>query len=61
VTFNRKDFSLLVGQWQAANQPHAGLILSKELPVPELLRRFRRFLRQHQTDDLTNQVLWLHS
>ena len=38
VTFNRKDFLPLVQQWQESNRTHAGLILSKELPVPELLR-----------------------
>jgi len=59
VTFNRKDFLPLVQRWQESTHTHAGLILSKELPVPELLRRFRKFLHQHQTDDLTNLVLWL--
>ncbi|OGW65611.1 MAG: hypothetical protein A3H49_03225 [Nitrospirae bacterium RIFCSPLOWO2_02_FULL_62_14] len=59
VTFNRKDFISLARQWQDQGRSHAGLILSRELPVPELLRRFRRFLQRHQSDDLTNQVLWL--
>lgn len=60
LTFNLKDFLLLAQKWQESNRTHAGLILSKELPVPELLRRFRRFLHKHQTDDLTNLVLWLY-
>jgi predicted nuclease of predicted toxin-antitoxin system len=60
VTFNCKDFLPLVQQWQESNRTHPGLILFKELPVPELLRRFRRFLHQHQTDDLTNLILWLY-
>ena len=59
VTFNCKDFLPLVQQCQESSRTHAELILSKELPVPELLRRFRRFLHQHQTDDLDNMVLWL--
>lgn len=60
VTFNCKDFFPLAQRWQEDDRAHAGLILSKELPVPELLRRFRRFLHQHQHDDLTNLVLWLY-
>ena len=58
--FHMIHFLPLVQQWQESNRTHAGLILSKELPVPELLRRFRRFLHQHQTDDLTNLILWLY-
>ncbi len=60
LTFNSKDFLPLVQEWQKAHRRHAGLILSKEWPVPELLRRFRRLLHQQQhNDDLTNLVLWL--
>lgn len=59
VTFNRKDFLMLVKRWQTEGRSHAGLILSRELPVSELLRRFRRLLQRHSTGDLTDQVLWL--
>ena len=59
VTFNCKDFLILVRHWGKTHRSHAGLILSKELPLPELLRRFRRFLHDHQTDDLSNHILWL--
>ena len=61
VTFNHKDFLPLVNQWHLANRSHAGLILSKELPLAELLRRFRRFLREHQHDDLIDQTFWLRA
>ncbi len=59
LTFNRKDFLLLARQWHDDRRTHAGLILAPELPLSELLRRFRRFLRDHEHSDLTNQVLWL--
>ena len=59
ATFNHKDFLPLVSQWHIAHRSYGGLILSKELPVSELLRRFRRFLREHQDDNLTNQTFWL--
>ncbi len=59
MTFNCKDFLPLVQQWHESNRTHAGLILSKELLIPELLRRFRQFLHRQQTDDLSNLVLWL--
>ncbi len=61
VTFNRKDFLALARRWHEQGRSHAGLILSRELPVSELLRRFRQFLQQHQSGDFTDQVFWLAS
>lgn len=40
-TFDCRDFLQLVSYFQKINRSHAGLILSRELPLPELLRRFR--------------------
>ncbi len=59
VTFDRKDFLLLVSRWQTLGRSHAGLIVSRELPLPELLRRFRSFIIRYRTHDLMNQVFWL--
>ena len=60
-TFNHKDFLPLVNQWHRTNRSYAGLILSKELPLAELLRRFRRFLHEHQHTNLINQTFWLRA
>ncbi|MDF0677314.1 MAG: DUF5615 family PIN-like protein [Nitrospira sp.] len=59
LTFDRKDFVKLAALWQETGRTHAGILLSKEVPLPELLRRLRRFFRRHRQTDLTNQVLWL--
>jgi len=59
LTFDRKDFLQLAALWQETSRTHAGILLSREVPLPELLRRLRRFIRRHRKTDFTNQVLWL--
>lgn len=59
VTFNCKDFLRLAERWQAAGRSHAGIILSKELPLPELFRRFRYLVIRRRDQDLTNAIIWL--
>jgi len=58
-TFNCQDFHQLAVQWQTQDRSHAGIIPSKELSLPELLRRFRYLIAHHQDRDLVNQTLWL--
>lgn len=61
VTFNRKHFLALATLWGATGRPHAGLILSKQLRVPEMLRQLLRLVTRHKKESLTNQVLWLQN
>ncbi len=61
LTFNHKDFLQLATQWHATGRSHAGIILSKELAIPELIRRLHRFITHYATTDLTNCVIWLPS
>lgn len=59
VTFNCKDFLTLVSHWQATGRSHAGIILSKELPLPELVRRFRRLAIHCRDRNLRDTITWL--
>lgn len=61
LRFNHKDFLQLAKQWHEAGRIHAGIILSKELAIPELIRRLHRFITHYATTDLTNCVIWLPS
>ena len=61
LTFNHKDFLQLARQWHETGRSHAGIILSKELAIPDLIRRLHRFITQYATMDLTNCVIWLPS
>jgi len=61
VTFNRKDFLALASQWAENGRAHAGLIVSKQAAVPELLRLVLHVVTRHRQDDLTNHILWLQN
>ncbi len=61
LTFNRRDFLALAKVWAANGQNHAGIILSKQLPVSELLRHLLHLLARHRKDNLADQILWLQA
>ncbi|MGE0642594.1 MAG: DUF5615 family PIN-like protein [Nitrospira sp.] len=60
-TFNHRDFILLARRWHETGRSHNGIILSKELALPDLIRRLHRFITQYHTMDFTNRVVWLPS
>lgn len=53
VTFDRRDFVILAQQWASIDRHHAGLILSIQCPIHELLRYLLRCHTRHQHEDLT--------
>lgn len=59
VTFNCKDFLPLATYWQEIGRWHAGMILSKELPLPELIRRFRHLAIRCRDRNLKDIIVWL--
>ena len=61
VTFDRRDFLMLARQWAVTGRSHAGLILSAQCALPELLRYLLHCHTRHQRDDLTNHILWLEN
>lgn len=61
LTFNRKDFLLLAKDWLMSGRVHAGIILSKQLPAPEVLRHLLHLVAQHRKDTLHNQIFWLQN
>ena len=56
-TFNCRDVLERAKHWHVAGRTHTGVILSKELALSELIRRFRHLLIHHKDQDLTNKVL----
>lgn len=58
-THDTRDFLRLATAWSAARRPHAGILLAHQVPLRELILRFRAFLLRYQTTDFSNQVLWL--
>ncbi|WP_447977989.1 DUF5615 family PIN-like protein [Candidatus Nitrospira bockiana] len=58
-THDTRDFLRLADAWNAARRTHAGILLAHQLPLRELILRFRAFLLRYPTTDFSNQVLWL--
>jgi predicted nuclease of predicted toxin-antitoxin system len=61
ITFDRKDFLSLAKQWAELDQPHAGIVLSKQCPASDLLRQILHLIAQRGKDDLSNHILWLQN
>ena len=59
VTFNVGDFVRLHNRWVDAGREHAGIIVSKQLPVGEILRRLLALLQKESADSMRGQVCFL--
>jgi hypothetical protein len=59
VTFNVGDFVRLHNRWIDAGHEHAGIIVSKQLPVGEMLRRLLVLLQKENADSMRGQVRFL--
>ena len=59
VTFNVGDFVLLHNRWITADRQHAGIIVSKQLPVGESLRRLLTLLQSESAESMKGQIRFL--
>lgn len=58
-SFNATDYIALHLKYVETGQTHAGIIVARQLPIGETLRRLLHFLNQVTRDDLHNQLYWL--
>ena len=59
VTFNVGDFVQLHNQWFRKSRAHAGIIVSKQLPVGEALRRLLALLQKEDAESMVGQIRFL--
>ena len=59
MTFNVGDFVQLHNRWLAAGREHAGIIVSRQLPVGETLRRLLALLQKEDAESLRGQIRFL--
>jgi len=59
VTFNVGDFVRLHNRWLSAGQEHAGIIVSKQLPIGESLRRLLILLQNEDAETMRGQLRFL--
>jgi len=61
LTFNVADFELLAAAWFFADEEHAGIILSDQIPIGELLRRVERLLQRVPADEMRHSLRYLRA
>ena len=59
VTFNVGDFVQLHNLWLQTGREHAGIIVSKQLPVGESLRRLLALLQRETAASMKGQLRFL--
>ena len=62
LTFNIRDFAPLHAQWQVAERPHAGVIVSQQLGSRQyglLLQRMLRLLNHFSTEEMVGNFVHL--
>ncbi len=59
LTFNIKDFVLLHNYYVNEGIEHWGIIVSKQLPIGEVLRRLLKILQSYSQDSMKNRLLFL--
>jgi hypothetical protein len=61
LTFNARHFEPLAKKWFLEQREHAGIIISDELSLGELLRRTVNLLQAHKGKEIKNIVHWLQA
>ena len=59
VTFNVGDFVQLHNRWIAEGRDHAGIIVSKQLPIGEALRRLLALIQKETAESMKGQIHFL--
>jgi hypothetical protein len=59
MTFNVKDYVLLHNEYAQQAKEHWGIIVSKQLPIGETLRRVLNVLQHYSQKSMKNRLLFL--
>ncbi len=58
-TFNVGDFDRLHKEYLKSGKRHWGILLSKQIPVGETIKRLTRFLFTHSSEEIKNNIFWI--
>ncbi|HEY5866338.1 MAG TPA: DUF5615 family PIN-like protein [Candidatus Tectomicrobia bacterium] len=61
VTFNVAHFAQLYYQWMASLRHHAGVIVSRQRPIGDIMRRLLRLGNTHTAADMQDRLEYLHN
>ena len=58
-TFNSGDFNSLPSALTSSDTHHFGIILAKQLPVRETVKRLAKFLFSQSADEIKDNIYWI--
>ena len=58
-TFNAGDFDRLHKEYVQSGKHHFGIILSKQIPIGETIKRLTKFLFTHSSEEIKNNIFWI--
>jgi uncharacterized protein with PIN domain len=58
-TFNSGDFNRLHSALASKGSRHYGIILAKQLPIGETVKRLAKFLFSHTSGEIENNIYWI--
>lgn len=58
-TFNVGDFKRLHEEYLRKGKSHFGIILSKQQPIGETIKRLTKFLFEHSKTEFNNNIFWI--
>ena len=58
-TFNAGDFDRLHKEYVQGGTHHFGIILSKQIPIGETIKRLTKFLFTHSSEEIKNNIFWI--
>ena len=58
-TFNVGDFSRLYKEYAVSGKRHFGILLSKQTPFGETVKRLTNFLFTHTDSEIRNNLFWI--
>jgi predicted nuclease of predicted toxin-antitoxin system len=59
LSYNKRDFALIHYQWMRIGRPHAGIVLSDQLPIGVILRRLMKLYYSVRQEDMKNRLEYL--
>jgi hypothetical protein len=58
-SFNIGDFKRLHEEYILSGKDHFGIILSKQIPIGETIKRLTKFLYTHSSEEVKNNIFWI--
>ena len=60
-TYNTADYVRLNFDWLRRGRPHAGIIVSDQLPIGETVHRLLNLLNRLTAEEMQNEIRWLQA